>query len=423
MGSGPPLATDLPWQQPNNTEGIAWERLRSWRGTARARYLAFPWASWIDAVQRGRLPPEPPLRGRMAEGPLATVCQHIGVLQHLEALRSAGVTDLFWSHTTRFESHRGGVRLHPFPLWPVRCLSHPPDETAAAPAERPLLYSFQGFHPPGGYLSEVRRWLLDLPPRPDAVLEERREWHYEQRVYREQVHGMSPDPDRHRQLAREARSYAEALGSSCFALCPAGAGPNSIRLWEALGFGAIPVILSDSLRLPGDGALWRQAALFVPERAEAVATLPGELEKLRDAPERLASMQAAGRRLWQRYGPTDFVADVRDFLRDPDAVLRTRALQRLGGAGAPEELVGRDPAELLPPLRSWLRQAGSGARLLIRLEDGRPPELQERLWRGTVTLAATLLAGRPDVRWQLSCRAPRLESLSPPPVTGSGAAG
>jgi hypothetical protein len=171
----------------------------------------------------------------------------------------------------------------------------------------------------------VRRWLLDLPPRPDAVLEERREWHYEQRVYREQVHGMSPDPDRHRQLAREARSYAEALGSSCFALCPAGAGPNSIRLWEALGFGAIPVILSDSLRLPGDGALWRQA--------------------------------------------------------------------------------------------------GSGARLLIRLEDGSPPELQERLWRGTVTLAATLLAGRPDVRWQLSCRALRLESLSPPPVTGSGAAG
>jgi hypothetical protein len=68
----------------------------------------------------------------MAEGPLATVCQHIGVLQHLEALRSADVTDLFWSHTTRSESRRGGVRLHPFPLWPVRCLSHPPDGTAAA---------------------------------------------------------------------------------------------------------------------------------------------------------------------------------------------------------------------------------------------------------------------------------------------------
>jgi hypothetical protein len=421
-GAGPAPPADLPWQRPNNTEGVAWERLRSWPGRTEAIYLPFPWASWIDAVQRGLRPPEPPLRGGMPAGPVASVCQHIDALDHLNSLRSAGITDLFWSHATRAETQRAGLRLHPFPLLPVRCLSHPPPPAPIPSARRPLLYCFQGFQPAGDGRSEVRRWLLQLPPRPDALMEERGEWHFEQQVYREQVHGQSPDPVRHQRLAADASSYVAALRGSCFALCPAGAGPNSIRLWEALGYGAIPVILSESLRLPGDGALWEQAALFVPERAGAVAALPQALQTLRGEPERLAAMQAAGRRLWRRYGPECFVADVIDFLADPDAVLRRQARQRLGGDGPCAELVARDPAELLPRLRAWLRQAPAGARLLIHLEDGHPPELQERLWRGSVALAAALLAARADVAWQLSGRAPRLEALAPP-LTNSGAAG
>lgn len=419
----------LPWQQPNNTEGTAWQRLQATpagtpgAGTSAAAYLPFPWASWIDAVARGLRPPQPPLRGGTPPGPVATVCQHIAALEHLPALRAAGVTDLFWSHTRRGPGLHGGVRLHPFPLLPVRCLSHPPPPELIPSAARPLLYCFQGFQPPGDERSAVRRWLLQLPARPDALLAARREWHFDQQVYREQLHGQQPDPGRHEQLAAEADAYVAALRDSCFALCPAGAGPNSIRLWEALGFGAIPVILSDELRLPGDAALWEQAALFVPERPEAVAALPHTLAQLRGQPERLAAMQAAGRRLWRRYGPEGFVADVSDFLHDPDAVLRHRARQRLGGDGACEELVGREPTALLLGLRAWLRQAPRGARLLIHLDDPRPPELQERLWRGSVELAAQLLAARSDVAWQLSCRAPRLEALAGPPLRGSAATG
>jgi hypothetical protein len=90
------------------------------------------------------------------------------------------------------------------------------------------------------------------------------------------------------------------MQSSVFALCPSGSGPNSIRLWEALGFGAIPVILSHTLRLPGVPQLWRQAALFVPETEAAVAALPARLEALAADPQRLQAMQAAGQQLWQR---------------------------------------------------------------------------------------------------------------------------
>jgi hypothetical protein len=418
---------DLPWQQPNNTEGTAWQRILSLGPgsavtPAGAAYLPFPWASWIDAVQRGLRPPDPPLRRWPTGAPVATICQHIWALEHHEALRAAGVTDLFWSHATRAETHRSGLRLHPFPLLPVRCLTHPGSSPPLAAGARRWLYCFHGFHPPEGYLSEVRRWLLALPPRPDALLASRAEWHFEQQVYREQVHGQPPDPQRHRHLDADARAYAEALAHSCFALCPSGAGPNSIRLWEALGFGAIPVILSDTLRLPGPEAAWRQAALWVPERETAVAALPQQLASLRADPGRLAAMQAAGAALWARYGPRSFATDVLDFLTDPDALLRQRALERLaadtatlpgkGGDCEPvEEWLLTDPAGLPLRLRQWRAHAPDGARLLIRLVDERPAPLQERLWGPALRIGADLLARRPGLRWAVSARAPALESL------------
>lgn len=86
----------------------------------------------------------------------------------------------------------------------------------------------------------MRGWLLDLPPRPDAQLERRSEWLYQQEVYREQVHREVPDQARHALLAEEATAYVATLQTSCFALCRSGSGPNSIRLWESLGYGATP---------------------------------------------------------------------------------------------------------------------------------------------------------------------------------------
>jgi hypothetical protein len=255
----------LPWQRPNATEAYAAERL----GRA-DHYLAFPWASWID-IARDHPPPPAPFATTPPTAPLATVGQHIEMLQH------------------------AGLRIHAFPLYPVRCATHP----GGTPLEqRRWLYSFQGVYRSNLYLTPVRQWILDLPPRGDALVASRSEWHFEQQVYREQVHGQSPDATRHAELADEAADYAAALQQSVFALCPSGSGPNSIRLWEALGYGAIPVILADTLRLPGDPALWHQAALRVPETAQAVAALPARLEELRAEPARLATMQAAGQRLW-----------------------------------------------------------------------------------------------------------------------------
>ena len=44
--------------------------------------------------------------------------------------------------------------------------------------------------------------------------------------------------------------YNKILLSSRYSLCPSGSGPNSIRFWESLACGSIPVLLADTLDLP-----------------------------------------------------------------------------------------------------------------------------------------------------------------------------
>ena len=333
-------------------------------------------------------------------------------LAHLELFQRAGITDLFWSHATQGLTQISGIRIHPFPLYPVRCSTHPPPRRLLSPAQRPLLYSFQGAYAPGLYLTPVRDWLLELPTRPDAQLERRREWHYEQTVYREQVQGQTADAVRHAQLALEADAYAATLQNSCFALCPSGSGPNSIRLWEALGYGAIPVILSDQLQLPGPTDLWQAAAVVVPETQSAVAALPEQLEALVSDHQRLETMQQAGQQLWRRYGLNDFVGDVRDFLRDPLAVLRARAKRSL--PGDPVNITAASPAELPLQVRLCLRTLPSDRPLLILISDQADSELLQIRWQLALKICGKLIGMRP---WSVASVSPALETMGSSPVT------
>jgi hypothetical protein len=254
--------------------------------------------------------------------------------------------------------------------------------------------------------------LLELPNCPDAQLERRREWHYEQTVYREQVQGQTADAVRHAQLAREADAYAATLQNSCFALCPSGSGPNSIRLWEALGYGAIPVILSDQLQLPGPADLWQAAAVVVPENQAAVAALPEQLEALASDHQRLETMQQAGQQLWRRYGLDGFVGDVRDFLRDPLGVLRARALLSLPGDAV--NITARSPAELPLEVRRCLRTVPPDRPLLILINDQDDSELLQVRWRSALQLCAQLIGVRP---WGVASVSPALETMESSPVT------
>ena len=304
------VAWPTDWQRPARTEEWAWEgAAESSCSPAFAQLVGFPWATLIDLVDRGHLERARPLLDALGLAPSrttlvrATVCQHVRLPVAAPRMRALGITDVFWSHARVDQRELDGLRIHPFPLYPVRCFENRPAVDEPAPiAARPLLYSFVGAYSPDGYLTPVRQWIFDLPPRADAHVQRRSEWHYEAQVYGEQVARRALSVDETQRQRAHGAEYDRLLQRSIFSLCPSGAGPNSIRLWESLGFGAIPVLLADTLRLPGEASEWDDAIVRVPETREAVAAMPALLAEIARDRARLERMQQAGRRLWQRYG-------------------------------------------------------------------------------------------------------------------------
>jgi hypothetical protein len=74
-----------------------------------------------------------------------------------------------------------------------------------------------------------------------------------------------------------SKTYAQLLGRSKFILCPRGFGVSSIRIFEAMSFGRVPVIISDAWQ-PSPGIPWREFSVVIAQ--SEVSAIPVMLEKL-----------------------------------------------------------------------------------------------------------------------------------------------
>jgi hypothetical protein len=113
--------------------------------------------------------------------------------------------------------------------------------------KRSLLFSFLGriSHP-------VREKLLACKcRRSDVVIEQTAGYH----------HWKARDE----QAEQFNRRYAEVSASSRFIVCPRGAGVSSIRLFEAMELGCVPVIVSDDW-VPPSGPRWEDFSIRVSEQ-------------------------------------------------------------------------------------------------------------------------------------------------------------
>jgi hypothetical protein len=332
------IGHDADWQFPAITEQHAYlQAARRLTASDAAVYLAFPWATLIDRMHAVGSKAAAPLLDtldRLAEHTrryrtVATVCQHIKGLEYRTLFERAGVTDLFWSHANKDSAGKGdgtSVAIHPFPLYPVQ---RPAPDFDAEAADRPFLYSFAGARANQWYLTQSRNHILDLlRDDPRGLLRAREQWHFNKVVYDHQIRGKTADP---KELLDEAAAdeYRTILQRSVFSLCPSGTGPNTIRLWESIGFGAVPVVLADTYLPPGNPALWQQAAVFCAETPEAIRQLPDLLESIARDPAALREKRQALRQLWHVYGPEGFIHDVeRLFVQRQFETLGTSALER-----------------------------------------------------------------------------------------------
>ena len=318
------------WQFPCRTEAAAWDvhsglPCPALQDDALHIYLGLPWATWIDKARKsawgggGAVVMQQQLQwvGVQLSGlrhalaaldvqlRVHTVCQHIYWLDMLPAWRKLGVTDLWLSHCPPPDATHvsmppvqlpdlGGMRLHPWGLYAVN-VEDPQRRAGLQPGkdatDRPVLASFVGAHMPH-YLSDVRLRLKALADKPGFVVRITDAWHFEQVVYQHQIEGhtLASSGVRDDTVA----SYNQLLSDSVFALCPSGAGPNTLRLWEALAVGAIPVLLGVQPMLPLGGSLpnidWDRIVLRVPD------------EEIDDLAQLLHAMPLAERRERQQLG-------------------------------------------------------------------------------------------------------------------------
>lgn len=61
------------------------------------------------------------------------------------------------------------------------------------------------------------------------------------------------------------RRYAETMQASKFVLCPRGLGPGTVRLFDTMRMGRVPVILSDDWVEPA-GPRWNTFSIRIPEK-------------------------------------------------------------------------------------------------------------------------------------------------------------
>lgn len=91
------------------------------------------------------------------------------------------------------------------------------------------------------------------------------------------------------------RRYAELTKASKFVLCPRGLSPSSIRLFETMRMGRVPVILSDAW-VPPIGPAWDRFSIQV--REGEIASIPRILEE-REA--EAVEMGELARKEWEQW--------------------------------------------------------------------------------------------------------------------------
>ena len=246
------------WQTPVATEYSAYNYLKS---RLPCNYFAFPWATLIDEpwVRKTNLRVllEEHLRDSPLSPPSCTVVQHIRYKTLLPTFDALNIRTVFASHCTEAEQAdfaSKGIRLYPFSLFPVQA-----SKGALVPfQERAYLASFVGQTNHKGFPSSLRETLVStFSAHSDCFVKSRSQWHYQEVVFKgkglEAIQTENED------------EYRRVLQCSKLSLCPAGTGPNSIRIWESMSYGAIPVVLADALVLPPLHRSWNDAILVWKE--------------------------------------------------------------------------------------------------------------------------------------------------------------
>lgn len=275
------------WQYPVITEEEFYNQ-----NSNDSNYLGFPWATVIDKqynldiiynILKSTLSDS----DRSMRG-LYTCCQHIYFKKLANLWNKLGIDIVYTPHKVLGEDKitlDGGneIKLKSCPLYAV---NYENGSLCRSNKDKNIKANFIGAYQSENYISDIRLKLFELnkgnghntgwgnlteKEGGSILIINTGEWHFNKIVYSKTQNKNKEYPDTagdnsiHRQ---KTEFYNNVLNNSVYTLSPSGAGPNSIRFWEALSVGSIPILLADTLELPtlpNNELNWDNAIIRVKE--------------------------------------------------------------------------------------------------------------------------------------------------------------
>lgn len=249
-------------------------------------YLGFPWATVID--KRYNLDVIYKILAHSIKDKKYYTCvQHISFRKIIPLLKALNVTCIYSPHKVKGEDFIETIELKPCPLYAVNIEDNSRNQLFEGidfeDINRPLLYSFQGAYDNRWYLSDIRQQIFNMNHPDNCFINRIGHWHFEHVVYSKLQNNSYILNENDSDIDR-TNKYNKLLLDSRFSLCPSGTGPNSIRFWESLASGSIPVLLADTLEL-SHNVLWKEAIIILQE--SELLQLPNILANISDEKERM----------------------------------------------------------------------------------------------------------------------------------------
>ena len=235
-------------------------------------YVDFPWTSLLDSGDS--LSDQQIIEYQKVlssyNGKKHTICQHINWKSLLSIWERLGIDNIYVSHLDKMTNSVDKLSLFPFPLVATNYENKYRSENLVfkSYASKEYLASFIGCYREKDYLNNIREKLKDLvKEEKDIVYKLNDKWFYDQVYYDKEIKKIELPLEIFEDYNNRTKEYNRILSDSVFSFCPCGTGPNTIRLWESLSVGTIPVIFGDSWISPQCPDLsWSDFAVIIEEK-------------------------------------------------------------------------------------------------------------------------------------------------------------
>lgn len=249
------------WQYPVITEKTFYEQNKH-----DEKYIGFPWATIIDKRYNENVIYKI-IQPNINNNLYFTCVQHISFRKIIPLLKALNIKCLYTPHKIIGEDIISGITIKPCPLYAVNIEDINRNlvfkNKNYITINRHLLYSFQGAYDKRWYLSDIREKIFTMNHPENCFINHIGGWHFDKVVYsniQNNEYKLNEDDNDH----ERTNKYNKLLLDSRYSLCPSGSGPNSIRFWESLATGTIPILLADTLELP-ENELWKDAIVRINE--------------------------------------------------------------------------------------------------------------------------------------------------------------